>query len=77
MSRRITRSDWFIADLEHYAAWYEQEAGWKSQSDIYTPWQRQFGSLPNYRNWDSRRSFSTRNCVVFDVTHPPGLSRST
>jgi toxin ParE1/3/4 len=28
MSLQIRRSDWFVADLEHYAAWYQQEAGW-------------------------------------------------
>ena len=29
MSLRIQRSDWFIGDLEHYAAWYDHEAGWE------------------------------------------------
>jgi plasmid stabilization system protein ParE len=29
MSLRIGRSDWFIADLEHYAAWYQKEANWE------------------------------------------------
>jgi plasmid stabilization system protein ParE len=24
----IRRSDWFIGDLEHYAAWYQSEASW-------------------------------------------------
>jgi toxin ParE1/3/4 len=28
MSLRIQRSEWFIGDLEHYAAWYQKEAGW-------------------------------------------------
>jgi toxin ParE1/3/4 len=28
MSLRIQRSEWFIGDLEHYAAWYDKEAGW-------------------------------------------------
>jgi toxin ParE1/3/4 len=28
MSLRIQRSEWFLGDLEHYAAWYDQEAGW-------------------------------------------------
>jgi toxin ParE1/3/4 len=28
MSLRIRRSEWFIGDLEHYAAWYDREAGW-------------------------------------------------
>jgi len=28
MSLRIARSDWFIGDLEHYAAWYQNEASW-------------------------------------------------
>jgi len=28
MSLRIRRSIWFIGDLEHYAAWYQNEAGW-------------------------------------------------
>ena len=28
MSLRIQRSEWFIGDLEHYAAWYDREAGW-------------------------------------------------
>jgi len=28
MSLQITRSDWFIGDLEHHAAWYDQKAGW-------------------------------------------------
>ena len=28
MSLKIRRSDWFIGDLEHYAAWYQDEAGW-------------------------------------------------
>jgi plasmid stabilization system protein ParE len=28
MSLKIRRSDWFIGDLEHYAAWYQREAGW-------------------------------------------------
>jgi toxin ParE1/3/4 len=28
MSLKIRRSDWFIGDLEHYAAWYQNEAGW-------------------------------------------------
>lgn len=28
MRLRIRRSSWFIGDLEHYAAWYDQEAGW-------------------------------------------------
>jgi hypothetical protein len=28
MSRRIRRPEWFIADLEHYGARYEREAGW-------------------------------------------------
>jgi plasmid stabilization system protein ParE len=27
MSLRVQRSEWFIGDLEHYAAWYDQEAG--------------------------------------------------
>jgi plasmid stabilization system protein ParE len=29
MSLKIRRSDWFIGDLEHYAAWYQTEAGWE------------------------------------------------
>jgi toxin ParE1/3/4 len=28
MSLTIRRSDWFIGDLEHYAAWYQREASW-------------------------------------------------
>jgi plasmid stabilization system protein ParE len=28
MSLRVQRSDWFIGDLEHYAAWYDREVGW-------------------------------------------------
>jgi plasmid stabilization system protein ParE len=28
MSLRIQRSEWFIGDLEHYASWYDHEAGW-------------------------------------------------
>lgn len=28
MSLRVQRSEWFIGDLEHYAAWYDREAGW-------------------------------------------------
>ena len=29
MSRRVQRSEWFIGDLEHYAAWYDRAAGWE------------------------------------------------
>ena len=29
MSLKIRRSDWFIGDLEHYAAWYQVEASWE------------------------------------------------
>jgi plasmid stabilization system protein ParE len=29
MSLKIRRSDWFIGDLEHYAAWYLSEASWE------------------------------------------------
>lgn len=29
MSLRIQRSEWFIGDLEHYAAWYDREASWE------------------------------------------------
>jgi plasmid stabilization system protein ParE len=29
MSLKIKRSDWFIGDLEHYAAWYKSEASWE------------------------------------------------
>jgi toxin ParE1/3/4 len=29
MSLRIQRSAWFIGDLEHYAAWYDRQAGWE------------------------------------------------
>ena len=29
MSLRIQRSDWFLGDLEHYAAWYDREANWE------------------------------------------------
>jgi toxin ParE1/3/4 len=29
MSLRIQRSEWFIGDLEHYAAYYDREAGWE------------------------------------------------
>ena len=29
MSLRIRRSNWFIGDLEHYAAWYTGEASWE------------------------------------------------
>lgn len=29
MSLRIRRSDWFIGDLEHYAAWYQGQANWQ------------------------------------------------
>ena len=28
MSLRVQRSEWFMGDLEHYAAWYDREAGW-------------------------------------------------
>lgn len=28
MSLRIQRSEWFMGDLEHYAAWYDREANW-------------------------------------------------
>jgi plasmid stabilization system protein ParE len=28
MSLQVRRSDWFIGDLEHYAAWYHNEASW-------------------------------------------------
>jgi plasmid stabilization system protein ParE len=28
MSLRLKRSAWFLADLEHYAAWYDREANW-------------------------------------------------
>lgn len=29
MSLRVQRSEWFLGDLEHYAAWYDREAGWE------------------------------------------------
>ena len=29
MSLRIRRSQWFIGDLEHYAAWYQNKASWE------------------------------------------------
>jgi plasmid stabilization system protein ParE len=29
MSLKVRRSDWFIGDLEHYAAWYQSEASWE------------------------------------------------
>ena len=29
MSLRIQRSEWFIGDLEHYAAWYDRQGGWE------------------------------------------------
>ncbi len=29
MSLRIRRSEWFIGDLEHYAAWYQSQASWE------------------------------------------------
>jgi plasmid stabilization system protein ParE len=29
MSLPIRRSEWFIADLEHYADWYQREASWE------------------------------------------------
>jgi plasmid stabilization system protein ParE len=29
MSLRIQRSEWFMGDLEHYAAWYDREANWE------------------------------------------------
>jgi len=29
MSLTVRRSDWFIGDLEHYAAWYQSAAGWE------------------------------------------------
>ena len=28
MSLRVQRSEWFMGDLEHYAAWYDRETGW-------------------------------------------------
>ena len=28
MSLPVSRSDWFVGDLEHYAAWYQHEASW-------------------------------------------------
>lgn len=29
MRLRVQRSEWFIGDLEHYAAWYNREASWE------------------------------------------------
>ena len=29
MSLEVRRSEWFMGDLEHYAAWYDGEAGWE------------------------------------------------
>jgi plasmid stabilization system protein ParE len=29
MTLRIQRSEWFLGDLEHYAAWYDREASWE------------------------------------------------
>jgi len=29
MSLQIRRSEWFMGDLEHYAARYDEEAGWE------------------------------------------------
>jgi toxin ParE1/3/4 len=29
MTLRIRRSDWFIGDMEHYAAWYQNDASWE------------------------------------------------
>ena len=29
MSVRVRRSEWCLGDLEHYAAWYDREAGWE------------------------------------------------
>jgi toxin ParE1/3/4 len=29
MSLLSKRSDWFVGDLEHYAAWYQSEANWE------------------------------------------------
>jgi len=29
MSLHIRRSDWFLGDLEHYAAWYQIQANWE------------------------------------------------
>jgi len=29
MNLHIQRSEWFIGDLEHYAAWYDREANWE------------------------------------------------
>jgi plasmid stabilization system protein ParE len=28
MTLQICRSEWFVADLEHYTDWYDREAGW-------------------------------------------------
>lgn len=29
MSLRVNRSKWFVGDLEHYTAWYQDEASWE------------------------------------------------
>lgn len=29
MTLRVQRSEWFLADLEHYAAWFDHVAEWK------------------------------------------------
>ncbi len=29
MSVGVRRSDWCLGDLEHYAAWYDRQAGWE------------------------------------------------
>ena len=71
MSLRIQRSEWFIGDLEHYAAWYDREASWEVAERYLR------SDSPRCPAQAIRLSFRQQNCEGCDAGQSSDHSRST
>jgi len=67
MSLKIRRSDWFIGDLEHYAAWYQREASFEVAEQY----------LHAVSTTLARRDSQPRLCGTFAFIGSSDHSRST
>ena len=73
MILRVARSEWFIGDLEYYAAWYCDQAGWEIAERYLSAVSVTVNRLAEMPGLGSRTRFSNptlRNLRCFSVERP-------
>jgi plasmid stabilization system protein ParE len=67
MSVRVRRSEWCLGDVEHYAAWYDREAGWELAQRYLRAVATSIEHLAENPESAAGPTFPLLNCATCDV----------